>query len=258
MSSSKEKLLLTRQSPLLDVPETMELTSPSPTASPQESPNLETKRRKFEQQRLPRQSIDGVQVYRDLLQSNSCLRQANPPSHSISVISDQLDTEDVSSTAKGGKNGNAKKNGLAKSAWRNKRDKGSLGRADSNEQTLKEKRLGSCAGKPGMETLISSKSSPSLSTTTTSKCGNNSGGLKMKLRAIGKFSTLESACKNNNLQADVNDPLNKGEVCLMEHKSNRIFKVRCHIFNNALGSILCDETVITRQCYEEKWVKVAM
>ncbi|GFR58684.1 hypothetical protein ElyMa_005367100 [Elysia marginata] len=230
MSSSRDKLLLKRQSPLLDVPETMELTAPSPSSSPQESPNAGENRREIAVQRRPRQSIDGVQVYRDLVNSksfmegNKCSRE---PNQSISMISDPSNTGgDPSSTSKGGNNNNSsKKNGWAKIAWRSKRSKGSLSDVENNGQTKKEKRRASCADRPGTLSLTSLSSSPSLSSTMPPKSGSYPVGLKMKLRAIGKFSTLENMCKNKTVSKDLDDPMNNGDVCLMEHNPNRILKV---------------------------------
>ena len=222
MFTSREKLL-TKQSALLDVPETMELTAPSPTASPEDSPNVSEIRRQSAPQRRPRQSIDGVQLYHDLVQSNSFLDGPSCPMDTISIISDPQNTGmNPNGSAKPRTNNNAQKNGLAKTAWRNKRSKGGGESPQSTDSNKEDKRRESCSARAARLSLT-----PSPPEDEASRPGNQSGRWKMKLRAIGKFSTLENMCKNQTTVTAAGDPLNSGDVCLMEHNPNRIFKVCC-------------------------------
>ncbi|GFR64640.1 hypothetical protein ElyMa_000183100 [Elysia marginata] len=218
MSSSREKPLLRKHSPLLDIAETTELPAPYPISSSQESPKVGENQRKIALQRYPRQSIDGVQVYRDVVNSHCCRMP-------ISMISDPQNTGgDPNSTVKGSNDLNtSEKNGLAKKVWRSKRAMGSLAKVESNEQTKKEKRRGSSVDRRGTLSLTSPSSSPSISPTMSSQNYSNSLGIETKLRTIDKFSTCEKLCKNKTVDQGVADPLKNGDVCVMD--PNKILKV---------------------------------
>ncbi|GFO25170.1 hypothetical protein PoB_005167500 [Plakobranchus ocellatus] len=241
MSTSSSTFPVNKQSDLLDAPETMELTAPSPSSSNQSSPNLDQTRpvppRRY------RESIDGVQAYRDLLRVDANKVKETQCTESICMISkpQQIETS---------KNSINKKNGSPKASWKRRLFKS--GRENlvnnyindnmsTNENRSCSRARSAYTPSPAPKWSAAPQSSLGTSTSTPAcKClkencpqcqvGNNSNrkvGLGLKMRAIGKFSSLENKCRSRTMETILDDELiNSGAMCLMEHNPNRIFKVR--------------------------------